>query len=103
MKITELIRGILDVIDRAEGDQPSAPPEENSGYSDNDIKRFRQIVDLAQDGSTAVYANEPKEQYADLDSVTVNAGTDNITGVKDLEDIRGEHPQLYPNRIGSDR
>jgi len=98
MRVTEIIRGILDIIDGVERAQPDDSQEERA-YHDRDIKRFRQIVDLADTEASTGYRNEPQEQYADIDSVTVNAGSDSWQGTKHPADIRGEHPSLYPGRV----
>jgi len=98
MKITELIRDILDIIDGAERQKPDDSVEER-GYSDRDIKRFKQIVDLADTEDSPGYSNEPKEQYVDVDAVTNDAGADQWQGTKDPADIRGEHPSLYPGKV----
>jgi len=98
MKVTELIRGILDVID-GEQSQLEQPLETAQGYRDTDVKRFKQIVDLADQGEPTEYSNTPKEQYADIASVTVDAGAENMNGTKDPADIRGEHPSLYPGKV----
>jgi hypothetical protein len=98
MKVTELIRGILDVID-GEQSQVESPLETAQGYRDTDVKRFKQIVDLADQGEPTEYSNTPKEQYADIASVTVDAGAENMNGTKDPADIRGEHPSLYPGTV----
>lgn len=98
MRVTEIIRGILDVIDGAEvKEQPEAPAAEEGGaYKDTDIKRFKQIVDLA---STEQYSTAPQEAYASIDAVTGDAGADGMNGTKDPADIRGEHPSLYPGTV----
>jgi hypothetical protein len=98
MKITELIRGILDVIDGVERTQPDDSVEEK-GYKDSDIKRFKQIVDLADESRPEGYSTRPNEQYADINAVTQDAGADSWQGTKDPADIRGEHPSLYPGRV----
>jgi hypothetical protein len=98
MKITELIRDILDVIDGVERAQPDDSVEEK-GYKDSDIKRFKQIVDLADESRPEGYSTRPNEQYADIDSVTQDAGADSWQGTKHPADIRGEHPSLYPGRV----
>lgn len=99
MRITELIRGILDVIDGVDHEQ-SNDSVDHKTYTDADIKRFKQIVDLAdKPEETPEFANEPNEQYADLDSVTTNAGADGMNGTKHPADIRGEHPSLYPGTV----
>jgi hypothetical protein len=63
----------------------------------DDIRRFRQIVDLADKQSTE-YPNTPKEEYASIESVTTAAGG-GWQGTKHPADIRGEHPSLYPGTV----
>jgi hypothetical protein len=98
MRVTEIIRGILDIIDGMERTQPDDSQDERA-YHDRDIKRFRQIVDLADTEASIGYRNEPQEQYADIDAVTVNAGANSWQGTKDPADIRGEHPSLYLGKV----
>ena len=109
----EFISDILDLIDRvsepehpepqvttivvghptATIDQPGdASPLSHAG---TDINRWRQIVDLADNDGCEPYGNSPKEMYADIDSVTKNAGG-GVNGPKHPADIRGEHPSMYP-------
>lgn len=95
MRVSEIIRQVLDVIDQAEA-QSAEQPVENMGYTDKDIKRFRQIAGLTTDKQ---YSTEPKEQYMDVNAVTVDAGADQWQGTKDPADIRGEHPSLYPGKV----
>jgi hypothetical protein len=95
MRVSEIIRQVLDVIDQAEAQQVETPVEE-LGYTDQDIKRFRQIAGLTTDKQ---YSTEPSEQYMDVDSVTVDAGADQWQGTKHPADIRGEHPSLYPGKV----
>lgn len=96
MRVSEIIRQVLDVIDRAETHQ-SEQPVEDMGYSEQDIKRFKQIAGLTS--ADKQYSTAPKEQYADIDAVTNNAGADGMNGTKDPADIRGEHPSLYPGKV----
>jgi hypothetical protein len=95
MRVSEIIRQVLDVIDQAEAQQAEQPVED-MGYSDQDIKRFRQIAGLTTDKQ---YSTEPNEQYMDIDAVTVDAGSDSWQGTKHPADIRGEHPSLYPGKV----
>ena len=95
MRVSEIIRQVLDVIDQAEAQQAEQPVEE-LGYTDKDIKRFRQIAGLTTDKQ---YTTEPNEQYMDIDAVTVDAGADQWQGTKHPADIRGEHPSLYPGTV----
>jgi hypothetical protein len=98
MRATEIIRGVLDIIDGRASAQPDDTVEDTA-YSDNDLKRFRQIVDLAAGPDQQEYSNQPNEQYADIDAVTVDAGADSWQGTKHPADIRGEHPSLYPGTV----
>jgi hypothetical protein len=95
MRVSEIIRQVLDVIDQAEA-QSAEQPVEDLGYTEKDIKRFRQIAGLTTDKQ---YSTEPNEQYMDIDAVTVDAGADQWQGTKDPADIKGEHPSLYPGRV----
>ena len=91
MRVTEIIRNILDIIDDIERQQPEQPIED-MGYEEKDTKRFQQIADLATDKQ---YSTEPKEQYAGIDAVTVDAGADQWQGTKDPADIRGTTTRIY--------
>jgi len=95
MRVSEIIRQVLDVIDQAEA-QAAEQPVEELGYTEKDIKRFRQIAGLTTDKQ---YSTEPNEQYMDINAVTVDAGADQWQGTKDPADIRGEHPSLYPGTV----
>jgi hypothetical protein len=94
MRITELIRGVLDIIDGVDQNQTTDPSP--SAYKDTDIKRFKQIVDLADQGQPTEYSNTPKEEYASLDAVTVDAGADGLNGTKHPADIRSDSVAMYP-------
>ena len=95
MRIQEIIRQVLDIIDQAEA-QEVEQPVEDMGYSEADIKRFKQIAGLTTSGE---YSTQPNEQYMDIDAVTVDAGADSWQGTKHPADIRGEHPSLYPGTV----
>ena len=67
-------------------------------YAPDDIRRFKQIVDLADNGEPTEYTNTPKEEYAAMDSVTTAAGGGWMEP-KHPADIRGEQPSIYPGRV----
>ena len=101
MRVQEIIRSILDMIDSAEQTENIPRPDEqvpNEQFYDNDVRRFRQIVDLADSGEPTEYSNTPREEYADLSAVTTAAGGGMQTP-KHPADIRGEHPSLYPGKV----
>lgn len=77
--------------------QGDASPEEEA-FAPDDIRRFRQIVDLADNGEPTEYTNTPKEEYAALDAVTSKAGG-GMQAPKHPADIRGEQPSIYPGKV----
>jgi hypothetical protein len=82
MRITEIIRALLDRIDQLEQDQERDQADAN---------RSEQIRDLRQDQP---YTTEPQEQYADINAVTINAGG-GWQGPKDVKDLRGTTTRIY--------
>lgn len=68
------------------------PAEEE--FAPDDIRRFRQIVDLADKGEPTEYSNTPKEEYAALDSVTTAAGGGWMEP-KHTQDIRGTTTRIH--------
>lgn len=110
MRANEIIRGILDLIDNIDSNdnQPtvsisigSTPIEydqvsTDSNFEHDDIRRFKQIVDLANDnGELSPFSNSPNESYATVDAVTTNAGG-GVNNPKHPNDQRVQHPSLYP-------
>lgn len=110
MRIQELIRGILDMLDGSQDlesttivvahptatiDQPEdASPFTHAG---DDINRWRQIVDLADNDGCEPYGNTPKERVASIDAVTTDAGG-GVNGPKHPHDLRVKDPSMYPNQ-----
>jgi hypothetical protein len=100
MKITDIIRTVIDMVDSAE--QPSivepeiqaAPPE-----ADSELARIMQIAGLLPTDDCEVYANEPQEKYADIDSVTILAGG-GANAPKHPHDIRVKDPSQHPMQQG---
>lgn len=96
MRINDIIRVVLDIIDQAE-DLTNQPDDSPNGYTNDDLARFKQIAGIANNSADmSVLANSPKEEYADIDAVTVDAGG-GVNGPKHPSDIRGDHISLYPN------
>jgi hypothetical protein len=63
-------------------------------FYNDDIRRFRQIVDLADKGETTEYSNTPKEEYSGIDSVTTLAGG-GPNKPKHADDIRGNSFRIF--------
>ena len=89
MRISEIIRELISIIDQA------SEHDKMYGAHGDDVNRFKQIKDLEDSGEPTQYSNTPKEEYADIDSVTVNAGG-GANRPKHPSDIRGEHTSMYP-------
>lgn len=71
-------------------------------HAGDDIRRFRQIIDLIDKEKQDPYGNSPDEKYADIDSVTCDAGG-GWQAPKHPADIRVQHPSMYPghqDRVG---
>lgn len=98
MRIAEIIRAVLDVIDQAEAGkeilQPRVDDISQEEFYDDDVRRFRQIVDLADQGETTEYSNTPKEEYAGIDAVTTAAGG-GPNKPKHVDDIRGNSFRVH--------
>lgn len=125
MRANDIIRHIIDLIDDIDkGGTPSVSiainstpiepphptlepieaefikvePEEEGDFASDDIRRFKQIIDLAasnETGQMSPFSNTPNEQYADIESVTTDAGG-GVNGPKHPSDQRVQHPSLYP-------
>lgn len=126
MRANEIIRSIIDLIDDIDGggtpsvsiainSTPIEPPEQqklvatpvmvagpteiDADEFQDDIRRFKQIVDLAtsnETGTMSPFSNAPNEQYADIESVTTDAGG-GVNNPKHPSDMRVQHPSLYPD------
>lgn len=97
MRIQDIIRQILDVIDQAA--EPTGQPDDTpDGYCDDDLARFKQIAGIVdKTGSMSPFTNTPNEQVADIEAVTTDAGG-GVNGPKHPHDIRVKDPSAYPNQ-----
>jgi hypothetical protein len=106
MRTTEIIRGVLDLIDQLDcAQQAQEPvvaaviePEEEQIQTGVDTNRFKHIFAMldAERGNPAMYDNSPNETIASLDSVTKDAGG-GWNGPKNPADIRSDSVSMYPN------
>jgi hypothetical protein len=101
MRIQDIIRSMMDVIDQIDGEAQTAidqPDDTPSGYCDDDLARFKQIAGIvSQPGEMSPLANSPQEKIASIDAVTVDAGG-GINGPKHPHDLRVKDPSMYPNQ-----
>lgn len=126
MRANEIIRGVLDLLNRIEcglpmpasqptsttinmtvtPQEPQAPVEvspvitavepEVVDVEDEETRRFKQIMDLLVPKS-AMYSNSPSETIAGIDSVTTDAGG-GLNGPKNPSDLRAANSfSMYPN------
>lgn len=98
MRVTDVIRGVLDIIDHAE--QPAAPvvavsviPSEQPDIDTAELVRMRQIAGLVGSGETE-YSNSPEEMISGIDAVL--ASGDDVHHSKHPADIRTDAPSMYP-------
>lgn len=96
MRIADLLRQFADIVDQA--DQPDSTSGEMSPLANGDDEnRFKQVMDLVSDERQRTFANEPEEQYADMDSVTIHAGG-GVNGPKHPHDLRVKDPSQHPGQ-----
>jgi hypothetical protein len=101
MRATEIIRGVLDLIDQLECAQQSEPdvvaiaPVEDPIQTGVDTNRFKQIFDMLSSQQSQMYDNSPAEVTAGIESVTTNAGG-GLNGPKNPADIRADSISMFP-------
>lgn len=94
MKATEILRAFLDILDQAEPEVKVVTVTSEPQGSE-EARRMNQVKDLLTDPfDTPRVSNAPQERYADLDSVTTDAGG-GMHEPKEPEDIRGEHGSMF--------
>lgn len=93
MKVSDIIRKVLDIIDQADtADQPIEPSIDTDT---DDIRRFKQIAGLLPSTAELTVMNAPDQKYATIDAVTTLAGG-GVNNPKHPSDQRVQHPSLYP-------
>lgn len=106
MKATDIIRGVLDLIDRIDHNESGisdvaivVSPEEQiqTGVDTNRFKHIYAMLD-AERSSPTMYDNSPNEIIASLDAVTKDAGG-GWNGPKNPTDIRADSISMYPNHL----
>lgn len=93
MKVTDIIRQVLNIVDAAE-QQPieiAAAPEVEEPDA---LIRIRHIAGLLPDGAEGEYQNTPQEQTAAV-GAAFPAG-DDVHHSKNPADIRTNAPSMFP-------
>lgn len=103
MRATEIIRGVLDLIDQIDCNQQAelpvmiaAEPEVEPVRTGVDQNRFKQIFDILSAQSNQMYHNSPDPVVSGIDSVTIHAGG-GLNGPKNPADIRADSVAMYPD------
>ena len=99
MRATDIIRSVLDLLDRVDDQQQKdvCTPEPDYKAEPEKHSRFRQIFRMLQASDNTGYANTPEEVVSDVASVTTQAGG-GMNGPKHPHDIRVKDPSMYPNQ-----
>ena len=97
MRATDIIRGVLDLIDQVEdieGQQPTATIEIEPEQGEAEASRFKQIFAMLSNPSHGPLGNSPNEVVADIHSVTDHAGG-GVNGPRHPDDIRIKDPRGF--------
>ena len=91
MQTNDIIRAVLDMLDKLEDAQHCEPSAEIEVSIPNEpgeqTSRFKQIFAMLNDTPTGEYSNSPNEIVAPMSSVTTDAGG-GVNGSKHPADIR---------------
>lgn len=88
MRATEIIRGVLDLIDRIDCEPPTPAEPPIQGM-------FAQIFSQLS-AEPHGYDNTPRPHVHGVDSVTTAAGLGGLNGAKQPSDLRSNSISLYP-------
>lgn len=97
MRATDVIRSVLDLIDRIDDKETSSQPDLLPTPNDDGelISRFKQIYFiLANKDNPTEYSNSPNEIVTDVSSVTTDVGG-GPNGIKHPDDIRIKDPRGF--------
>jgi len=94
MKVTDIIRQVLDIVDSAE-EQTIEPAAVEPEFDEPDaLIRIRHIAGLLPDGIEGEYQNTPQERTAPI-GAAFPAG-DDVHHSKNPADIRTNAPSMFP-------
>jgi hypothetical protein len=100
MRATDIVRQVLDLLDRVEGQhdiEPGVIPNDDTCGAEQGepiAGRFKQIFAMLDAPSNGPLANSPNEVVAPVSAVTTDAGG-GVNGPKDPADIRVKDPGAY--------
>ena len=99
MKATEIIRDVLDLIDKLDCEEkPVVQSSDDPIITGVDTNRFKHIFAMldAERSSPPMYNNSPNTVVADIAAVTSDAGG-GWNGPKNPADMKSDSISLYPN------
>jgi hypothetical protein len=99
MRATDIVRDVLDLLDRIECQKPQGQEQPDLLVTPNAdgelVSRFKQIHQiLASKDAPTEYTNSPNEVVTDVESVTTDVGG-GPNGIKHPDDIRVKDPRGY--------
>ena len=92
MRATEIIRGVLDLIDQLECNQQPTTVDPVGGVF---AQLFAQMTEPGAEPHG--YANSPDTHVQGIEAVTTAAGLGGLNGAKNPADIRSDSVSMYPN------
>jgi hypothetical protein len=95
MRATDIIRGVLDLIDDIDCHNKQSELADEKIQTGVDSNRFKHIFDLLSKDHEQMYNNSPVEKTADIAAVTVDAGG-GWNGPKNPADMRSNSVSLFP-------
>jgi hypothetical protein len=96
MRATEIIRGVLDLIDQVECAQQA--PEQQDPIGGAFAQLFAQMsAEPVEVQSASIYDNSPDPHVQGIEAVTTAAGLGGLNGPKNPSDIRSDSVSMYPN------
>ena len=94
MKITDIIRQVLDIVDSAEAETEEPAVAQSAMDEPDALIRIRQIAGLLPTDDDAEYNNTPQEQTAPLTAAFPSG--DDVHHSKNPADIRTNAPSMFP-------
>lgn len=101
MKITDIIRGVLDIVDRAQEQEQSAPAVHIAVAKTTDEHDLDDLKSLAGIDGSSRYANEPYEMTAPTGAAF--PGGDDVHARKNPADIRADSISMYPDWLAREK
>ena len=93
MKVTDIIRQVLDIVDAAE--QAEAAPAVEPAQDPDALIRIRHIAGLLPDSTEGEYQNTPQEKTAPIGAAFPEG--DDVHHRKNPADMRTDSISLYPD------